>query len=101
AGKRWTPELQAQATKDWTELFRDVEAAITQGVDPASEQAQALGERWKKLIAAFTGGDREGSAGLGRLYADRPNWPQHAQEQAAPFTNKAVMEFIHKVIACR
>ena len=101
AGKRWTPELQAQATKDWTGLFRDVEAAIAQGVDPATQQAQALGERWKKLIEAFTGGDREVTVGLGRLCADRPAWPQHAQAQAAPFSNKAVMEFIHKVIACR
>lgn len=99
--QRWTPELQAQAAKDWSDLFRDVEAAIAQGVDPAGQQAQALGARWKKLIEAFTGGDRELSAGLGRLYADRSNWPQHAQEQMAPFSNKAVWDFIHKVIACK
>ena len=99
--QRWTPELQAQATKDWTDLFRDVEAALAQGIDPASRQAQALGARWKKLIESFTGGDREIASGLGRLYADRTEWPQHAQEQMAPFSNKAVWDFIHKVIACK
>lgn len=100
-GQRWTPELQERATKDWTDLFRDVEAAIAQGADPAGKPAQALGARWKKLIEAFTGGDREVSSGLGRLYADRPNWPQHAQAQMAPFSNKAVWDYIHKVIACK
>jgi MerR family transcriptional regulator, thiopeptide resistance regulator len=99
--QRWTPELQERATKDWTDLFRDVEAAIAQGADPAGKQAQALGARWKKLIEAFTGGDREVSAGLGRLYADRPNWPQHAQDQMAPFSNQAVWDYIHKVISCK
>jgi DNA-binding transcriptional MerR regulator len=98
---RWTPELQEQATQDWTNLFRDVESAIAKGVEPASKQAQALGARWKKMIGAFTGGDREVGAGLGRLHADRPNWPQSAQEQMAPFSNKAVWEYIHKVIECQ
>jgi len=99
--QRWTPELQERITKEWTDLFREVEAAIAQGADPAGKPAQALGARWKRLIEAFTGGDREVSAGLRRLYADQPNWPQHARDQMAPFSNKAVWDYIHKVIACK
>jgi hypothetical protein len=82
-------------------LFRDVEAAIARGEDPASQQAQSLGARWKKLVEGFTGGDPEVSAGLGRLYADRPNWPANAQQQMAPFSNPKVWDYIHKVSACK
>src|SRR5204863_5815378 len=58
----WNPELQEQATAAWTALFRDVEAAL--GEDPASDKAQALAGRWKKLVESFTGGDADISAGL-------------------------------------
>jgi DNA-binding transcriptional MerR regulator len=95
-GKEWTPELQAEVSKQWTELFRDVEAALHE--DPASETAQALGARWKKLVASFTGGDREVGAGLNRLYADRPNWPSEAQQQMAPYNNPKVWEFMARVL---
>jgi DNA-binding transcriptional MerR regulator len=96
--KDWTPELQAEVSKQWTELFRDVEAALHE--DPAGETAQALGVRWKKLVAGFTGGDREVSAGLNRLYADRPNWPAQAQQQMAPYSNPKVWEFMGRVLKC-
>jgi len=97
-GREWTPEMQAEVSRQWTELFRDVEAALHE--DPASPVAQALGVRWKKLIEGFTGGDREIGAGLGRLYADRPNWPAQAQQQAAPFSNPKVLEYMGRVLKC-
>ena len=99
--QRWSPELQERATKEWTDLFRDVEAAIARGDEPASKPAQALGARWEKLVEGFTGGNPEVGAGLGRLWADRQNWPDHAQQQMAPFSNKAVWDYIHKVTACK
>ncbi len=99
--QRWSPELQERVTKEWTELFRDVEEAIARGKDPQSQDAQALGARWKTLLEGFTGGDPEVSGGLNRLYADRPNWPAAAQQQMAPFSNKKVWDYIHQVIACK
>jgi len=99
--QRWSPELQERVTKEWTELFRDVEAAIARGDNPASETAQALAARWKKLVEGFTGGDPEVSAGLDRVYADRANWPASAQQQMAPFSDPKVWEFIHKVTSCK
>ena len=96
--KQWTPELQAQCSAQWTELFADVEAAL--GEDPASEKAQALAARWKKLVEGFTGGDYEIGAGLNKLYADRPNWPAAAKEQMAPFGNPKVLEFMGRVMKC-
>jgi DNA-binding transcriptional MerR regulator len=99
--QRWSPELQERVTREWTDLFRDVEAAIARGESPAGEAAGALGARWRKLVEGFTGGDPEVSAGLNRLYADRANWPASAQQQMAPFSNPKVWEFIHQVISCK
>src|ERR1039458_8472971 len=81
--KEWNPEMQAEASRAWSELFRDVEAALDE--DPASEKAQALARRWRKLVEGFTGGDPEVSRGLGQAWADRANWPGAIKEQSAPF----------------
>jgi DNA-binding transcriptional MerR regulator len=94
----WTPELQAQVSKQWTDLFADVEAALDE--DPASERAQALGVRWKALVAGFTGGDAQIGAGLNKLYADRANWPAGVKEQMAPFSNPKVWEYMGRVMKC-
>ena len=90
----WSPENQERWSKEWSDLFRDVEAAL--GEDPAGEKAQALAARWKKLVEGFTGGDREITAGLSRMYKDRPNWPASMQQRVQPFSNKKVWEFIQK-----
>jgi len=92
--KEWNPELQADVTRAWTELFRDVEASLDE--DPKSEKAQALVARWRKLVEGFTGGDPEVSRGLGKAWADRANWPSDIKEQSAPFANPRVWEFIKK-----
>ena len=94
--KEWTPELQAEATRAWTDLFRDVEAALDE--DPASERAQALAARWRKLVEGFTGGDPEVSRGLGKVWADRATWPASMQENAAPFINPKIWEFMKKAM---
>jgi DNA-binding transcriptional MerR regulator len=99
--QRWSPELQERVTREWTDLFRDVEAALAQGEGPEGKVAQALAARWKQLVEGFTGGDPEVNAGLNRVYADRANWPAAAHQQMAPFSNRKVWEFIHQVISCK
>src|SRR5260370_19511721 len=74
--KEWTPKLQAEVSRQWTELFRDVEAALHE--DPASATAQALGARWKKLVEGFTGADRGGGAVLNVPLPHRPDRATHA-----------------------
>jgi MerR family transcriptional regulator, thiopeptide resistance regulator len=61
----WSPELQERVTKEWTELYADVEACL--GEDPASPKAQALTARWKNLVEQFTGGDLEIQKGLNAM----------------------------------
>lgn len=94
---RWTPDLQQQVSKQWIDLIADVEAAMAAGENPSSAKGQELGRRWKELVEGFTGGDREIVEGLRKLWADRVNWPAHAQEQAQPFQiTPKVHEFILK-----
>lgn len=95
--KLWSPELQERVSGEWNELFRDVEAAL--GEDPASEKAQTLAARWKRLVEGFTGGDPQITAGLSKMYQDRPNWPAGMQQRMQPFSNKKVWDFIHKAFA--
>ena len=92
----WSPELQERVSREWTELFRDVEAAL--GEDPAGEKAQALAARWKKLIEEFTGGDREVTAGVAKLWNDRSHWPSEFQQHAAPYANPKVWAFMSKAL---
>jgi len=93
----WSPENQERWSKEWSDLFREVEAALGEG--PASEKAQALAARWKKLVEAFTGRDPQITAGLKKMYQDRPNWPVNMQQRMQPFSNKQVWEFIQKAFA--
>ena len=94
--EEWNPEMQAEVTRAWNDLFRDVEAALDE--DPSSQKAQALAARWRKLVEGFTGGDPEISRGLGKAWADRVNWPAGRKERTAAFANPKVWEFIKKAI---
>jgi hypothetical protein len=67
--------------------------------DPAGERAQALARRWKELVEGFTGGAPEVAKGLGKLWADRANWPAEAQRQMQPFQIRPeVRNFIAKAM---
>ena len=94
--QEWKPEMQAEVSRAWSELFRDVEAALDE--DPRSEKAQALAARWRKLVESFTGGDPDVTRGLGKAWADRGNWPGGMKERTAPFANPKVWEFIKKAM---
>lgn len=92
----WSPELQERVSKEWAELFADIEASL--GEDPAGKKAQALAARWKKLVEGFTGGDSEIQKGLNAMYADRANWPEGPKQnwQIRP----EIQEFIMKAMKC-
>jgi MerR family transcriptional regulator, thiopeptide resistance regulator len=73
--ERGTPEVLERSQRDWAALIKEVEAAISEGVDPRSEKAQELAARWSSLIEAFTGGNPAIRESLTKLYADQANWP--------------------------
>lgn len=95
----WTPQLQEQATKAWSDLFKDIEASLDE--DPAGEKAQALASRWQELIKGFTGGDPEVSAGLNKAWSDREHWPSAMQQQTTKFADRKAFEFVARAIAAR
>jgi DNA-binding transcriptional MerR regulator len=92
-----SPEVIEQGQRDWANLIREVETAVSEGVDPTSEQAAGLATRWNELIRAFTGGDRDIQAGLNKMYSDQTNWPANFPK---PYSD-AAGEFIHKAIAAK
>ena len=91
------PEVIEQAQRDWATLIREVESAVTQGVDPKSEQAAGLAERWVVLIKGFTGGNQEIQAGLNKMYSDQENWPANFPK---PYSDEAGA-FICQAIAAQ
>jgi DNA-binding transcriptional MerR regulator len=95
--REWTPEMQEQATKRWTELFQEVEASL--GEDPGGPKAQALAGRWGALILEFTGGDPEVTKGLNNVWKDPSGLPAATQERMKPYGNPRVREFIQKAFA--
>jgi MerR family transcriptional regulator, thiopeptide resistance regulator len=95
--QRATPEVLERGQRDWAVLLKDVEAAITEGVDPSSERAQGLAARWSALIESFTGGNPGIRESLTNLYRDQANWPAGAQK---PFSDGAAA-FISKAHAAR
>jgi DNA-binding transcriptional MerR regulator len=70
--ENWTAEHQAKVGQEWQDLIQRVRRAASRGVDPGGSAAQALSERWLKLMTAFTGGNPAIEEGLEKLYAD-PN----------------------------
>ena len=95
--RKWTPEMQAQTTKKWNDLFRDVEAAL--GEDPAGAKAQALAARWGALIHEFTQGDPGVSKGLNNVWKNPSGLPAETQANMKPYMNPKVHEFIQKAFA--
>jgi MerR family transcriptional regulator, thiopeptide resistance regulator len=69
------PDAIEQGQRDWAMLIADVEAAVAQGIDPASAQAQSLASRWRELVGSFTQGNAEVSSGLNNLWSDQTRWP--------------------------
>lgn len=65
-----------QGQRDWTALIADVEAAAAHGVDPRSESARLLAQRWRDLISAFTGGNAAVHEGVSALWKDQTHWPE-------------------------
>jgi DNA-binding transcriptional MerR regulator len=91
------PEVIEQGQRDWAILIREVETAVSEGMDPQSEQATALADRWSALIKAFTGGDPEIQAGLNKMYSDQTNWPTNFPK---PYSD-AAGDFILKAIVAK
>lgn len=91
------PGVAERGQKKWAVLLADVDKAMAEGVDPASDRAQELARRWQELINEFTQGDPEIMKGLKSLYSDKQNWPKTFEQ---PYKNEA-MAFICRAQAAK
>jgi len=87
-------DVAMEGTRKWQALFADVAASLDE--DPSSPTAQALLARWNGLIDEFTGGNQAIKEGLGRAWGDRGNWSAAMQQNAAPFSDPRIWEFINR-----
>jgi DNA-binding transcriptional MerR regulator len=62
------PERIERGQHEWMELLADVRAAMARGDDPSSESVRVLADRWGRLVAEFTGGDRGLATGVKRAF---------------------------------
>ena len=79
--KLWSPELQEKVSRQWSELFADIEASLHE--DPTGPKGKALAARWKELVGGFTGGDPEIQKGLNKMWSDQKNWPDQQRQAYA------------------
>jgi DNA-binding transcriptional MerR regulator len=91
------PEAVEQGQRDWAALIADVEAAVAQGIDPASSPAQSLASRWRELVGSFTQGNAEVSSGLNKLWSDQTHWPADFKR---PWSD-AADAFIKEAMGCK
>jgi len=92
----WSPELQEKVSRQWSELFADIEAAIAAGEAPSGPKAKALAARWKDLLSGFTGGDPEIQKGLNKMWADQKSWPE--PQKSAYSIKPEIQDFIMKAM---
>jgi len=88
SGEPWTPQKQERASRLWTELGQELNAAAAAGLAPDSPEAQALIDRHASLLAEFTKGDAGVVNSLRTMWADRANWPQGIKAQL-PYSEQA------------
>ncbi len=69
-GREMGSEGLRQAQVEWTRLFAAFEAAMEQGLDPASEEVRALSRKAAALVEGFTGGDPGIGASLARMFRE-------------------------------
>jgi DNA-binding transcriptional MerR regulator len=87
-------QAQEKANREWTKLYDDIRASLSE--DPAGPKAQALAARWRLLIEEFTGGDPDIIAGLKAMMEDKANWP--ADARAASRVTEEAHQFIKKAL---
>jgi MerR family transcriptional regulator, thiopeptide resistance regulator len=96
--------------EEWKNLMREIAAAAAFGEDPASEKAQALGERYVELMEKSAGSlrdmvdltrDPEFQAGSKRALADKENWPDGVRTRLEQSGIRQRVPFILRVMAAR
>jgi DNA-binding transcriptional MerR regulator len=86
-----------QVQREWQDLFAAYEKAMRDGLDPASEEVQALARKSASLIGEFTGGSPGIATSLDNLY--RSESPQNVMAGHGMQTAPGLWEYMGKARA--
>jgi DNA-binding transcriptional MerR regulator len=65
-------EAIREAEEEWPLLISRVKEEMKKGTDPAAPEVQALANRWRALVQAFSGGDMGIEASVARMFQAQP-----------------------------
>ncbi len=80
----------AEVEQEWPKLIAEVRSAMEHGVEPTSQEAQALAARWMGLVEEFTGGDVGIARSVSNVFRDEPKTRERSGIEPA------MMEWIGK-----
>lgn len=75
-GDKLGPEAIKAVEEEWPRLIAAVREEMQKGTDPRSERVRELAKRWRELLNAFSGGDREMEASAAKMYREEPQTAQ-------------------------
>lgn len=90
----WGTEQWEQVKQDVDALEADLAAAKDRGVEPGSEEANALAERHRDTVAVHYDCSHQMHVLLGRMYTEDPRFTAHYEQQAVGLADwlRAVIE---------
>jgi hypothetical protein len=77
---------------EWLALYRDANALLK--ADPASDEAQAVADRWFDLSVRAYRGDHHLKTHSPAALADRDNWPVAMKQRMSEFNLEEVTDFV-------
>jgi DNA-binding transcriptional MerR regulator len=75
-GDKLGPDAIKAVEEEWPRLIAAVREEMQKGTDPHSERVRELAKRWRELLDAFSGGDREMEASAATMYRQEPQVAQ-------------------------
>lgn len=75
-GDKLGPEAIKAVEEEWPRLIAAVREEMNKGTDPRSERVRELAKRWRELLNAFSGGDRQMEASAAKMYREEPQTAQ-------------------------
>ena len=75
-GDKLGPEAIKAVEEEWPRLIAAVREEMNKGTDPRSERVRELAKRWRELLNAFSGGDRQMETSAAKMYREEPQTAQ-------------------------
>ena len=97
-GKNWTEEDQQRASQQWDAVHAELRRLVAEGKDPTGPEGQALAQQQSGLVAQFTRGDADVSAGLQQWWKQHDEMPAGERPLSMYSYSKEEEEFLQKAL---